>query len=471
MDIVETDLCVIGGGSGGLTVAAGAVQLGARVVLVEGGAMGGDCLSTGCVPSKALIAAAARAQAMRGAGRFGIRAAEPVIDHAAVSDHVQGVIAAIAPHDSQARFEALGVRVIRAWARFAGPAEVEAGGTRIRARRFVIATGSGPFVPPIPGLDTVPFLTNETLWSLRERPAHLVIIGGGPIGLEIAQAHARLGARVTVIEAAAALGREDPEAASVVLARLRAEGAEIVERTQAERVTASGDGAAIVVTAGGRDIAGSHLLVAVGRAPRLAGLGLAAAGIASGPKGITVDRGLRTTNRRVWAIGDAAGGLQFTHVAAWHAGLVLRAALFCLPVRADPRAIPRVTFTDPELARIGPTEAEARALHGDRIEVLRHGYADNDRAQAERETEGFAKILVLRGRPIGATIVGPAAGEAISLLALAISARLRIGALAGMVAPYPTLGEIVKRAAGAWYVPRLFGNRIVQRAVRFLLRF
>ena len=465
---IDTDVCVIGGGSGGLSVAAGAVQMGARVVLLEGGKMGGDCLNHGCVPSKSLLAAARRAQGM--GGGLGVAGVAPEVDFGAVKDHVAAVIAQIAPHDSVERFEGLGVRVIRAYGRFIAPHTVVAGGDEITARRFVIATGSRPAIPPVTGLDAVDYLTNETIFALRTPPAHLVILGGGPIGIEMAQAHRRLGSAVTVIEAAAALGREDPELAAVTLARLRGEGVEIIEQCAAARVDR--DGAQITVTLGdGRAVAGSHLLVATGRRPALDGLGLDAAGIAHDAAGVRVDRRLRSTNRRVHAIGDAAGQGQFTHLAGYHAGVVIRAMLFALPARARGDHIPRVTYTDPELAQVGLTEAEARARHGDRVEVVRAHYADNDRARAEGRGDGLIKVVVLRGRPVGAGIAGAQAGELIGVWALALSARLKMSAIAGMVAPYPTLGEISKRAAGAYFSPRLFGNTRIRRVVGLVQRF
>ncbi len=466
--VLRPDLCVIGAGSGGLSVAAGAVQMGASVVLVEGGRMGGDCLNFGCVPSKALLAAAKRAHLMTEGAAFGIAPAAPQIDFAAVRAHVREVIAGIAPHDSQERFEGLGVTVIREWARFVSPGAVEAGGRRIEARRFVIATGSVPAVPPIPGLAEAPYLTNETVFDLEEAPRRLLILGGGPIGVELAQAHRRLGAEVVVLEAARALGREDPEAAAVVVARLRAEGVEIVEGTKIARVD-SGDGVTVEDGAG-RRWSGSHLLVATGRRTALERLDLEAAGIERTASGVKVDDGLRTTNRRVYAIGDAAGGPQFTHLAGHHAGLVIRSALFRMPVSTRGLALPRVTFTDPELAQVGPTEAEAREVHGGRLEVLRTDYAENDRARAEHATEGFCKVLAVGGRPIGATIVGAQAGELIGLWQLAIAKRMKLGDVAGMIAPYPTLGETAKRAAGAHFAPKLFGSPWVKRAVRLLAK-
>ncbi|MGD9865672.1 MAG: NAD(P)/FAD-dependent oxidoreductase [Pseudodonghicola sp.] len=449
----------MGAGSGGLSVAAGAAQMGADVVLLEGHRMGGDCLNTGCVPSKALLAAAKAAHGDAGPQ-----------DYRAAMGHVARTIATIAPNDSQQRFEGLGVRVIRAWGRFVSPREVAAGDHLIQARRVVIATGSAPLVPPIPGLESVPYLTNETLFDLRDRPAHLLIAGGGPIGLEMAQAHIRLGARVTVIEGDRVLGREDPELAAVVLAQLRAEGVEVVEGARIARVS-GGAGAIRLETQDGRGFDGSHLLLALGRRADTARLDLAVAGIETTATGIRTDAGLRTSNRRVYAIGDAAGGLQFTHVAGYHAGVVVRSALFGLPARATTAHIPRVTYTDPELAQVGLTEAEARAAHGDRLQVVRADYADNDRAIAEGQTAGFAKVMVVRGRPVGAAIVGPQAGELIGIWALALANGMKMRAIAGTVLPYPTLGELNKRVTGAYFSPRLFENQAVKRVVRAVQRY
>ncbi len=469
MEVIDTDICVIGAGSGGLSVAAGAVQMGARVVLVEAGEMGGDCLNSGCVPSKALIAAAKAAESQR-RGFRGLAGVEPAVDFGAVKDHVAAVIAEIAPVDSQERFEGLGVRVIRAFGKFVSPRELEAGGFRIRARRFVIATGSRPFVPPIEGADSVPWFTNETIFAARERPDHLIVIGGGPIGLEMAQAHRRLGSAVTVIEGAKALGREDPELAAVVLKQLAAEAVVLQEGKQVVRLSRF-EGGVEVTLADGTVVRGSHLLMAVGRQVSLDGLGLEAAGIDYTKKGVTVDASLRSSNRRVYAVGDAAGGLQFTHVAGYHAGIVVRQAVLGLPAKATMRAMPRATYTDPELAQVGMTEAEAREAHGGALTVVRAEFHHNDRAITEGKGKGLIKVMVVKGRPIGASIVGPQAGELIALWALAISAKLKMSAIAGMVAPYPTLGEVSKRAAGAYFSPKLFDNAALKRLVRFVQRF
>ncbi|UWQ20003.1 NAD(P)/FAD-dependent oxidoreductase [Jannaschia sp. W003] len=466
MNDLNTDVLVIGAGSGGLSVAYGASQMGADVTLLEGHRMGGDCLNFGCVPSKALLAAAKHAHAMRTGGAFGVAPVEPEIDYAAAKRHVHETIARIAPVDSQERFEGLGVRVIREMGRFTGERTVEAGDWRITARRIVIATGSSPLVPPIPGLVDVPYLTNETLFDLMERPDHLVIVGGGPIGMEMAQAHRRLGCRVTVIEGERAMGKDDPELAAVVLDAVRGEGVQIMEGVKAERV--SGEAGAITVHTSGGDVTGTHLLMAVGRKANIERLNLDAAGIAH-DRTVTVGDDLRTSNRHVYAVGDVAGRLQFTHVAGYHGATVLRPILFGLPAKARQHHIPWATYTDPELAQVGLTEAEARERHGD-VEVLRFRFDENDRAIAERRTEGLIKVVVHRGKPVGAGIVGPHAGELIGVWALALANGMKVGDVAGMVAPYPTLGEVSKRAAGQYYVPRLFESELVKRAVRLVQR-
>ncbi|MFM9843106.1 MAG: dihydrolipoyl dehydrogenase family protein [Dongiaceae bacterium] len=471
-EMLQADICIIGAGSAGLSVAAGASQLGARTVLIESHKMGGDCLNFGCVPSKALLAAAHAAHSARQAGGFGVKLPPPMIDFAAVNAHVQGVIAGIAPHDSQERFEGLGATVIRAAAAFTGPKEVAAGDYRIRARRFVIATGSTPFVPPLPGLDKLPYFTNETIFDLKTQPRHLLVIGGGPIGCEMAQAFRRLGAEVTVVEMARLLPKDDPEAAAVVRDRLQAEGVRLQEDTKVMHVV--GAEGAITLALDGKNgpqiVTGSHLLIAAGRRANFAGLELEKAGVASTPQGITVDAGLRTGNRRVFAIGDVIGGLQFTHAAGYHAGIVIRRALFRLPAKMNPGAIPWVTFTDPELAQAGETEASARQKGLD-IAVTVSPFARNDRARTERDTDGFVKVVsTKKGRILGATIVGALAGEQIQVWSLAIAQGLKLGAMAGVVAPYPTRGEAGKRAAADFFAPKLFSER-TRRLVKFLLKF
>lgn len=472
--MTSCDICVIGAGSGGLTVAAAAAQFGQKVVLIEKGEMGGDCLNTGCVPSKSLLAAAKHAQAMRSAAAFGIAAVEPKVDFGKVTAYVRSVIATIAPHDSQARFEGLGVEVIRAPARFTGPDTVEAGGKTITARRFVIATGSRPAIPDIPGLAGVPFQTNETIFSLDALPRHLVIIGGGPIGIELAQGFRRLGAQVSILEASEPLSREDPELVAPVLDALRREGVDIIAHAGISAIDKAEDGLTISFNAQGanRTVTGSHILVATGRKPEIEQLNLAAAGIASTARGITVDDSLRTSNPRVHAIGDVTGGPQFTHAASFHARLVIKNMLFRLPGKANKVSIPRVTYSDPELAQVGLTEAEARMKFGDgQVSVVRWPFRDNDRARTDNRPEGLVKVVTGRGgRILGAGITGDKAGELISAWTIAISQGLKIKALASTVLPYPTLGEAGTRAAVSYY-SGLASRPWLRTVIRWLGKF
>ena len=468
---LRVDLCVIGGGSGGLSVAAAAAQLGVSVALVEKHKMGGDCLNYGCVPSKALIAAGKRAQLMRAAAPFGITPVNPTIDPAAVHDHVHDVIAAIAPNDLVERFIGLGVRVIQASGHFTTRDTLLAGDQRIKARRFVIATGSSPLIPPIPGIDNVPYFTNETIFDNREKLPHLVIIGGGPIGLELAQAHLRLGSRVTVIEAQKALAKDDPELTQVVLQHLRTEGVDIREGVQVERISGGTRLIDVHVSQGGAQsvVQGSHLLLATGRVANTGSLNLEAAAIKYDKHGIKVSRGLVTSNRKVYAIGDVIGGPQFTHVANYHAGIVIRRAVLRLSASVDHTTLPWVTFTDPELAHVGLTEELARRQVG-RVRVYRWPYHENDRAQAERATAGFVKVVTDRKGTIkGASIVGAQAGEVIQMWSLAISQGLDIKAMTQWVSPYPTLSEINKRAAFGYYASAA-SSPLLRRVVGWLAR-
>ncbi len=470
--MLQPDICVIGGGSGGLSVAAAARALGASVVLVEKGQMGGDCLNTGCVPSKALIASGKRAHTIQNTSIFGVTASELKVNFGRVHEHVAGVINSIAPHDSVERFEGLGATVIQDAARFLDPRTLEAGGERIRARRFVIATGSSPAIPPIPGLSEVDYLTNRNIFDLTRKPAHLLIIGGGPIGMELAQAHRRLGCEVSVVEMAAPLGRDDPELTAIALRKIAAEGVKVYSQTRIEAVENAGQGIALTLQNDTETftITGSHLLVAAGRVPNVQGLGLEQAGVKLKGQSVRVNGAMKTTNRRIYAIGDVAGGFQFTHAANYQAGLVIRNALFGLPVRQDSSIIPRATYTDPEISQVGMSEAEARRAYGEAFRVLRAPFAQNDRARAEHRTEGLVKLIVDgRGRILGAGIVGVAAGELISFFAYAMANRMRVSSLTKFVAPYPTLAEIVKRVAMAYYADKA-DNPWLARLRRFNAR-
>jgi pyruvate/2-oxoglutarate dehydrogenase complex dihydrolipoamide dehydrogenase (E3) component len=435
--------------------------------------MGGDCLNYGCVPSKALIAAAKQAHALRHGAKFGIADIEPQVDFKRVHAHIHEVIAKIAPMDSVERFTALGVKVIQAEAKFKDADTVLAGDFEIRARRFVIATGSSAAVPPIKGLNEVPFLTNESIFDLTKRPGHLVVIGGGPIGIELAQAHHRLGSKVTVIEAQKALAKDDPELTAIALAKIRAEGIVILEETPVLSVEPRGKTGIRVnigTTSGPQQIDGTHILVAAGRSANTGGMELEKAGIEHDKRGVKISAKLRSSNRRVYAIGDVAGGLQFTHVAGYHAGVVLRSILFRLPAKQSTRHIPWATYTDPEIAHVGMTEADARKLNRP-LHILRWPYSENDRASAERKTEGLIKIITdKKGRILGTSIVGAGAGEMISIYALAISKKLKASDLASFVAPYPTMSEIGKRAATSYYAP-LARKPLIRRVIAFLRRF
>jgi len=472
MKKISTDICVIGGGSGGLSVAAGAVQMGAKVVLLEAGEMGGDCLNYGCVPSKALLAAGKHAHHFAHSEPFGIAKAEPQVDFKQVNAHVKDVIATIAPIDSQERFEGLGVTVIREFGRFKDHRTVIAGDTEITAKRFVVATGSSPFEPPIPGLDTVPYFTNETIFDNDVLPDHLIVIGGGPIGMEMSQAHRRLGAKVTTLEGGKALGKDDPELTAIVKSRLTAEGIDLQEQAMVQRIEKTDTGMRVVYEQDGQEksVEGSHLLLAVGRKPNVDKMDLEKAGIEYTNRGIQTDARLRTTNKKVFAIGDVAGGLQFTHVAGYHAGIVIRNALFKMPAKADHSAVPWVTYTDPEMAHVGLTEQQAREAQGDSIRVLRWEFEENDRAQAERRTEGLIKVVVdKKGVILGASIVGLNAGDLLAPWILAVGQKQKISTMAQFIAPYPTLTEVSKRAAGSYYTDTLYSPRI-KFVVRLLMR-
>lgn len=455
---LRADVAVIGAGAGGLTVAAGCAQLGLSVVLFEHGEMGGDCLNVGCVPSKALIAAARRAHGMRG-DRLGVRAGAggPEIDFAAVMAHVRGAIETIAPVDSQARFEGFGVTVVRESAAFSDPRTVESDSVRVRARRIVVATGTRPTLPPIPGLDEVQPLTNETVFDLDRLPERLLVLGGGPIGCELGQAFARLGSQVTIVEGGRLLGRESAQAVDVLRARLTAEGVKLREGAKLERVERSPDGLTAHLSGGERLDAG-RILVAVGRTPNLEQLRLELAGVQTNKGGIVTADSLRARgNRRVFGVGDIAGRGAWTHLAGAHGALFIRHALFHAPASAAKLVIPRVTYTDPEIASVGLTEAEARVVYGDRLQVLSTGFDENDRAIAEGETEGFATLLLGPGkRPVGVTIVGPHAGELIAVWSLALSAKLKLSKIAGISQPYPTRGEISAKLAREAFTPALF---------------
>lgn len=454
MPAPEFDLAVIGGGAGGLVVASGGARLGARIALIEKDRLGGHCLFHGCVPSKTLLKSARVAYMMRHADRWALSAVDPRPDLARVMERVAEVVGAIAGHDSAERFRAMGVDVVQGSGRFTSSSAFEVEGRTISARHFIIATGSRPAIPPIAGLAYVPYLTNETVFALREPVPHLIIVGAGPVGTEMAQAFRRLGSAVTVVDMAnRILPREDADVAAVVQRQLESEGVRYrlgitvggVKQGDAQagriRMTLrTADGAV-------EQVAASHLLLAAGRSPNTEGLGLDAAGVRCADGRIVCDESLHTTNPIIHAIGDVAGGHPFTHVAEHQAGVVLRQTLFRMRWAKPSAVIPWCTYTDPELARVGLSESDARA-HGIEHRVYRFPFADVDRARTEGETEGFAKLVTEpRGRLLGAAIVGADAGELIAECVLAIGKGLKAEDILEAIHTYPTRSQITRRAA------------------------
>lgn len=474
-DILTPDLCVIGAGAGGLSAAEVAASFGASVVLVERGKPGGVSLHAGAVPSKALLAAAGRAHLLRTSAPFGIAADEPRINTRRVYEHVDQVIDSLAPRHAITRLQALGIELIAADARFVDSRTISAGETLIRARRFVLATGAAATIPPIPGLQAVPFFTTETIFDNTRKLTHLVVIGGTPLAVEIAQAYGRLGTLVTLVDAADPLPDADPELAEIALRRLREEGVDVRPQTSVTSIIARSMGIGVVVRTGETEqvLDASHILLATGRAPRLDGLDLDKAGIRrrkSDPSQLQLGRGLRTTNRRVFAVGDVAGGAPSTHLAQLQGEGVARAMLFAWPWQQRPHLVPHVTYTDPELAEIGLSEAAARAAGRTNLVVTRWAFAENDRARADRATFGTAKLITDRsGRILGAGVVGTGAGELIALFSLALARGLSARHLMDFVAPYPTYAEIARRLGLEFH--RDLGSNALLRRLAQLVRY
>ena len=470
METLKVDVCIIGAGSGGLVVASVAAQLDCSVVLIEKDKMGGDCLNTGCVPSKALLAASKVAQVFRKADRFGVSSTEPEINFEQVHKHVHDVIKVIEPNDSVERFEGMGVKVIKATGTFSDAKTLIAGGYQIKARRFVVATGSSAAVPPIPGLDQVSYLTNENIFDLTEKPEHLIIIGGGPIGCEMAQAHRRLGCNVTLLELFNILPKDEPELTDVIRNTLVNDGIDLYESISVERIEKAGNGLRVFIKEAGieKQISGTHLLISAGRKPNLDELNLEKAGVDFDRPGIKTDARLRSiSNKKIFAVGDIAGSYQFTHAAGYQACIAIKNILFGLPGKANYKALPWVTYTDPELSHVGLLEADAKK-EGLSTRVLTWSFEENDRAQAEKNTQGQIKVLVNhKGLILGCSIVGAHAGELIAPWTLAIQEKLKIGSMANMIAPYPTLSEISKRVAGSYYTEKLFSSG-TKRLVKFI---
>jgi len=442
--IINTDICVIGAGSGGLSVASGAVQLGMTVTLIEKGDMGGDCLNTGCIPSKALL-----------------YAAKSGMDYKDAIAHVAQSIKTIEPHDSVERFEGLGCTVIQSSGRFIDKNRVETdNGYKIKAKFIVIAAGSSPFIPPIKGIDKDKILTNETLFKLTKKPTHLAIIGGGPIGVEMAQAHIQLGCDVTIIDANTIMANDDPEAVDIVRQSLIHKKIKLMENAAITEIK-HGDKTHKIILKDGTEIDASHILVATGRAANIDGLNLKNADIEHTKKGIVVNKRMQTNHNNIYAIGDISGGPQFTHVAGYQAGIVVRNICFRLPATVDYKALPWVTYASPELAQVGLNEKSAIEKFGaDNIRIMKQDIKGNDRAITENIDHGFVKIIGRNnGKIIGVTIVADNAGDMIAIWALAISKSMKFSDVAGIILPYPTVSEISKGIAGAWYKDQLFSDR------------
>ncbi|HBG73245.1 MAG TPA: mercuric reductase [Deltaproteobacteria bacterium] len=475
MAAYDYDLGILGGGAAGLTAAAGSAQFGAKTILVEKAKkLGGDCLHFGCVPSKTLIRSAAIWSLARRAKEFGLPEIElPPVSLAAVMERVRSVIDTIQEHDSPERFCKLGAEVRFGNPRFMDDHAVSVDGDRLTARAWIIATGSSPALPPVEGLADVPYWTNETVFSRKELPGHLVVLGGGPIGVEMAQSFRRLGSQVTIVEYAdQVLGPEDPDIAAILRNRLEAEGVKVLTDTKAVKAVAVNSSILLrVAPAKGegepRTIEGDVLLVAAGRKPNVEGLELSAAGVAFSPRGVPADARMRTNVSHIYACGDVNGVFPFTHVAGYEAGIALSNAVLRFPRKADYTKVPWCTYTDPEVASIGLNEKRAKAA-GVEYRVLESPFRSVDRALAEGETAGKIKVLISpSGALLGCQIAGHHAGELIHEWVAAINGGVKLSTLAGAIHAYPTLAEISKKAAGSYFSEKLFSDR-TKKILRFL---
>ena len=472
MTAYDYDIGIIGGGAGGLTVASGAAQLGAKTLLIEKEpALGGDCLHFGCVPSKTLIHSAHLYQQMKNAEQWGLpRVDLPPVDFNQIARRIADVIAVIQKHDSEERFCQLGARVMFGTASFTDDHSVDVDGRSISAKTWVVATGSSPARPPIPGLEAIGYLTNREIFSLRELPARMIVLGGGPIGIEMAQAFARLGTAVTIVDRAEQiLGKEDPDMAGAVQSALESEGVRFYLGATIEHASESAGQKTIRVQSNGGGavaLTADAVLVAMGRAVNVHDLNLEAAGVHYERTGIQVDARLRTSQKHIYAAGDVSGGYQFTHAAGYEGGVVVSNAVFRLPRKVDYRWLPWCTYTDPELASIGMNERTAAAA-GIETRIWTEAFRDNDRALAEGQTEGRIKLVLdNKEKPLGVQIFGPRAGDLIAEWVAALNGGVKLSTLASAIHPYPTLGEISKRITGSVFSPKIF-SATVQKGLKF----
>lgn len=462
----QFDVGVIGGGAAGLTVTAGAAQLGAKTLLLEKeGELGGDCLHFGCVPSKTLIKTARVYHHMKHADAFGLPTMElPPVDFKRVAERIQSVISIIQKHDSEERFCKLGAKVVFGSPSFVDDHSVRLNNTIYTAKNWVIATGSSPAHPPIGGLGETPFITNREIFSLDHLPQSMIVLGGGPIGIEMAQAFNRLGARVTVVEHGdQILNKEDKDMADAVKAVLQSEGVQFQLNAKAARIEQSGDQRVVTIEKVDGETASlksEALLVALGRKPNVDGLGLEDINVVFNRRGINVDARMRTNLKHIYAAGDVSGGYQFTHAAGYEGGIVVSNAVFHLPRKADYTFLPWCTYTDPELGNIGMNE-KAAAAAGIQYSVVTEAFQDNDRSLAEGDPIGKIKLILNeKEKPIGVQILGPHAGDLIGEWVAVLNGKVKLSTLASAVHPYPTIGEINKRVAGTYFSPKIFSDRI-----------
>tara|TARA_R110000868_G_scaffold158036_4_gene385918 strand:+ start:86473 stop:87888 length:1416 start_codon:yes stop_codon:yes gene_type:complete len=471
---MKYDLIIIGGGAGGLTVASVASQLGLKTALIEKQEkLGGDCLHFGCVPSKTLIKAATIAHEMRHADKYGLTAHEPKIDLAKINQHVQSVIDQIQPHDDPERFRGYGCEVLFGEAKFINKKTIELNGEQLTAKRFVLATGSRPSAPPIPGLDSIDYLTNETLFQQQQLPKHLLILGAGVIGLEMAQAFNRFGCKVSVIDIVdRIMPMADEEVANLLQQHLINEGINFHFVSKINKVEQQDDIVFYCETKTGGDITihGERLMIAAGRKANVDDLNLEAAKVEYSPRGVKANAKCQTTNKKIYAVGDVIDNpYKFTHMAEYEAGIVISNAIFKFPKKADHKVIPAVVFTDPEFAMVGVTEAQTKQWNL-KAQVLRFPFKDVDRALAEIAPEGMVKLVIYKGKILGASILGLHAGELIAEIALAMQANLGIDKISATIHAYPTLAQINRRVVNTYYAPKLFSQR-AKHIVKLLSKF